>query len=106
MNNRLNTEKKIFEKMVFIYCKNKHKDNPPCIDCREVIKYGHDKINSCIHGVEKPFCSKCTVHCYEKNMKKKGKRYNEIFRSQNILLPSNYKSKTFFQFLILDLYFI
>lgn len=73
MSNRLKKEKKVFEKMVLIYCKKKHQDNYPCIDCREIIKYGHDKINKCIHGEEKPFCSKCNVHCYEKNMQKKVK---------------------------------
>jgi len=73
MNNRLDTEKKIFEKMVLIYCKKKHKYDSACMDCREIIKYGHNKINNCIHGKEKPFCSKCTVHCYEKNIKEKVK---------------------------------
>lgn len=70
---RLDTEKKVFEKMVFIYCENKHEGNSPCLECSEIIDYGLKKIDNCIYGENKPFCSKCNIHCYEENMKKKVK---------------------------------
>ncbi len=73
MNNRLNTEKKVFKKMVLIYCKNKHQKNTPCSECREIIEYGIEKIDNCFYAEKKPFCSKCSIHCYNKNMQKKVK---------------------------------
>src|SRR6056297_90918 len=73
MTNRLEMEKKVLRKMVHIYCRGNHSKNSPCSECMEVINYGLNKIDSCIYGINKPFCSKCTIHCYEENMKKKVK---------------------------------
>lgn len=77
MKNRLEKEKVIFEKMILIYCKNNHKENHPCSQCIDIINYGKNKINNCPFDNSKPFCSKCSIHCYEKNVQKKVK---EIMR--------------------------
>jgi len=77
MTKRLKIEKKVFEKMVLIYCKNNHQKKPPCDNCKEILKYGLGKIENCYYGENKPFCSKCKIHCYKDDMKKKVK---EIMR--------------------------
>jgi hypothetical protein len=77
LKSRLNTEKKVFRDMVVLYCKKNHTVNSPCEECKKIIDYGFKKIEICPYGESKPFCSKCSIHCYEKNMQKKVK---EIMR--------------------------
>ncbi|HHT22902.1 MAG TPA: nitrous oxide-stimulated promoter family protein [Bacteroidales bacterium] len=68
-------EKVTIEKMVQLYCRNKHKDKSEklCPDCQEVLIYAQDRLDKCPFGDDKGACSECSIHCYKKEMKEKVK---------------------------------
>lgn len=100
--NKIETEKKIVEKMIKIYCRgNKHLT--PCDDCINLVKYAHDKLEGCKFKENKSFCSKCSVHCYRTDMRAKIKKvmkysgprmliYSPIMAFKHILQSSKNKS--------------
>lgn len=55
--------------MIQIYCRH-HYD----IDEKELLDYVILRIQKCPMMKEKTFCSRCSIHCYEKNMQEKIKR--------------------------------
>ncbi|MBN2546049.1 MAG: nitrous oxide-stimulated promoter family protein [Spirochaetes bacterium] len=71
---RLN-EKKIIEDMIVFYCKKNHLSDEDylCINCKNLLEYSINKLKKCKY-VNKPVCSNCTVHCYQKNYR------NEIIK--------------------------
>lgn len=77
--NRIDFEKDALKKMIFVYCKGQKHDMPLCGDCRELLDYASKRLDACVFGNDKPFCSKCTVHCYKPVMRaniKKVMRYS------------------------------
>lgn len=54
------------DEMIRLYCRKKHKQKELCPDCRELSEYCHYRISVCPWGDKKPFCSNCTIHCYNK----------------------------------------
>ena len=67
-------EETTIEKMIGIYCGNKHDsaDNL-CDDCRELLTYAISRINKCPHH-PKPKCSACTTHCFNTSHREKIKQ--------------------------------
>lgn len=72
---RIEKEKGIVKFMIEIYCYKKHKtkDNKLCDECTELLEYAHKRLSYCKFGNEKSSCSKCSIHCYKKDMKMKIK---------------------------------
>jgi len=71
-------EKNTVSLMIRIYCRSKHKQkNGLCPECKQVEDYAHLRLEKCPFKEEKPFCNKCTVHCYKKEYREKVK---EIMR--------------------------
>ena len=62
----LTKEKKLFEVMTKMYCRGQHYRNSStlCATCKEMMDYAKERIDACPHGGNKPFCSKCTIHCF------------------------------------------
>lgn len=54
--------------MIGLYCHKKHKTKKGdlCEECRELSSYCHKRIEVCPWKEEKPFCSNCPIHCYDK----------------------------------------
>ncbi len=68
---RIDEEKAVVGKMVAIYCRGKGHGKSLCPDCAELLRYAEERLDSCRFGNEKPFCSKCEVHCYKQEMRHK-----------------------------------
>jgi hypothetical protein len=65
--NRLNRERETIKVMVNMYCRSVHSSSGIiCSDCQSLLDYACLKIDHCLFGSEKPACSECCVHCYEK----------------------------------------
>lgn len=79
MKTRIENEKTALTKMIYIYCKG-HKHGPLlCEDCEKLLDYSLLRLDKCVHGEDKPFCSKCAVNCYKSDMRseiKKVMRYS------------------------------
>jgi len=77
--NRTDWEKKVLRKMFWVYCKGQEHDKPLCRDCRALLDYALQRLETCKFGNDKMFCSKCPVHCYKPAMRdaiKKVMRYS------------------------------
>jgi predicted amidophosphoribosyltransferase len=61
---RIESEKQVVEKMILIYCRSHHGGPGLCDDCRSLLHYSHERLDSCPFKERKDFCSKCIVHCY------------------------------------------
>jgi hypothetical protein len=67
---RLDREFRTMERMVDIWCRDKHGAGPrragPCPECREFLAYAHRRLEKCPYGEDKPTCAKCPIHCYKR----------------------------------------
>jgi hypothetical protein len=68
---RIELEKEILCKMIFVYCKGHKHGKVPCEECSELTEYSLRRLESCRFGDDKRFCSKCTVHCYEPDTRRR-----------------------------------
>jgi hypothetical protein len=66
-------EKILFKKMLVIYCKDHHHGTLPCPSCQDLMAYAERRIDGCVHGSNKPFCSQCTVHCFQMDQRNQVK---------------------------------
>ena len=70
--NELHKEKQTIEIMITMYCHDKHDSrNGLCNDCAQLMKYADARLKNCPFAEDKGPCSKCTVHCYKPEMRKK-----------------------------------
>lgn len=63
---KMKHESFIVDQMILLYCKKKHKSKSLCSDCLELSNYCHKRLSCCPWGDNKPFCSNCPIHCYDK----------------------------------------
>jgi len=68
---QIEKEKNIVGSMIRMFCSMKHRSKDLCLDCRELLDYAKKRLNSCLFQDEKTACSKCKVHCYSPQMRKK-----------------------------------
>ena len=66
---RIEGEKRIVEAMIRIYCRGRGHGEALCEECSDLLDYSVARLDSCKFGEDKPFCSKCNVHCYRKDMR-------------------------------------
>jgi len=63
-------ETRTIQAMLRIYCRAHHgKNRQLCMECRQLLEYAQERIALCPFGEDKPVCSKCTVHCYQLEMR-------------------------------------
>jgi len=74
---RIEMEKRVVNKMIEIYCKGHHNKASVCSECDALAIYALTRLEHCKFGSEKPFCSKCSVHCYSPEMRG---RIREVMR--------------------------
>lgn len=82
MSDRINTHKKTIVLMIDLYCRDIHQKTVKnirglCTDCQKTKEYSILKLDNCPFGGNKPVCSKCSVHCYNHD---KRKKIREIMR--------------------------
>ncbi|MBC8096302.1 MAG: nitrous oxide-stimulated promoter family protein, partial [Akkermansiaceae bacterium] len=55
--------------MIGIYCRGQHGSHGAgalCLECQQLQDYAGVRLERCRFGAEKPTCSNCPVHCYQK----------------------------------------
>jgi hypothetical protein len=71
-NKRILREQESIEKMIAIYCKGTHQSHGRlCEECASLSAYAKERLARCVFRESKPVCAKCTVHCYQENMRNK-----------------------------------
>jgi hypothetical protein len=71
-SNKINREKETVLIMINIFCKNNHNTiNELCDECSNLFNYSTTRLNLCLFGIKKPACKKCSVHCYNQEMRQK-----------------------------------
>lgn len=73
MEKRIEREKRILANMISKYCEDHHNVSGNCKSCNELQDYAFKRLISCPFSKDKPVCSKCTIHCYNKNQREKIK---------------------------------
>jgi hypothetical protein len=68
---RINSEKRTVELMINLYCRKKHGNRVLCDICSELRDYAFLRLSKCPYGDQKPACSDCQTHCYQKDMRSK-----------------------------------
>ncbi len=67
----LDDEVKTVKLMIGLYCRHHHGTEGLCAECRELADYAESRIKACPYGGGKPACSRCPIHCYKPEMRKK-----------------------------------
>lgn len=70
---RIEKEKRVVEKMIRLYCKQKGHHPVLCAECAELLSYAFDRLDRCRYGEEKPTCRQCPTHCYKSSMRQQMK---------------------------------
>lgn len=79
MHQRIQREKHIVNLMITHYCNTEHNStNELCRDCGDLRDYAEKRLLACPFLDNKPVCSSCSIHCYNKNQKEKIK---EVMRT-------------------------
>lgn len=61
---RLEREARTVRAMIHLYCEDHHGGAPLCAECRELLEYAEKRVLHCPHGIDKPNCKDCLIHCY------------------------------------------
>lgn len=70
MSKRIQREENTVSLMIAMYCKAHHQSEKIlCDSCSKLDQYAKARTAKCRFGVDKPACSKCTVHCYNSIMR-------------------------------------
>lgn len=60
----LQREMRTTQAMLRIYCREVHGQAGLCPECEELLAYTEKRVMRCPHGVEKPNCRNCPIHCF------------------------------------------
>ena len=71
--NDLKKERKTIAVMISMFCEAHHgtSEGQLCPACRELKEYAGQRLDKCPFGENKGACSKCTIHCYKPEMRKR-----------------------------------
>jgi len=70
--NRITSEKKTVELMIRMYCRATHRTSGClCEDCEKLLIYARERLEKCPYQEGKTVCSRCSVHCFKKEMREK-----------------------------------
>jgi hypothetical protein len=57
--------------MIALYCHKYHFADGLCTQCKELLRYAHERLEECPFGEGKTTCARCPVHCYRLEMRQK-----------------------------------
>lgn len=79
MMNSLQTEQKTIATMIRMFCGAHHGTDGQvlCPTCEDLLTYAKERLRRCPFGENKGACSKCRIHCYKPDMRK---RVTEVMR--------------------------
>ncbi len=67
MMNKIESEKRIVELMIRLYCRRKlHATELPA-EYAELLAYAQKRLSLCRFGEKKTSCKRCPVHCYARD---------------------------------------
>ena len=67
---RMRREARTIGAMIDIYCRDKHNTGSGlCPECNELVAYAGKRLEKCPWQEEKPTCTNCSIHCYDKTMR-------------------------------------
>jgi len=77
--NELKKERKTIATMIGMFCTAHHGTSGAqlCVTCKELRDYAEGRLDRCPFGENKGACSKCKIHCYKPEMRK---RVTEVMR--------------------------
>jgi len=69
---RLERERRTIAAMIEIFCRRHHAPGgggarAECAECAELLAYATRRLEKCPFHEEKPPCTKCPIHCYQKD---------------------------------------
>lgn len=65
-------EKAMVSQMIRLYCRKKHRTlGGLCAECAKLERYARLRSDRCPFMETKTFCSNCSVHCYQSEMREK-----------------------------------
>ena len=70
-NNRIDSEKRVVQKMIELYCRKKLGQQELSAEYVELIQYTIERLNRCKFAEQKPACKNCPIHCYKPAMREK-----------------------------------
>lgn len=71
-NKGMKHEIKTLKIMVGIYCRGNHVTTGTlCPECAALLDYALRRLDRCPFGDKKPVCSRCAVHCYKPEMRRR-----------------------------------
>lgn len=68
---KIDSEKRVIQNMIRLYCRKKHQVENICDDCSLLMEYAIARLSKCPFKDEKPACADCKVHCYQPKMREK-----------------------------------
>lgn len=71
MMGKIDSEKRVVENMIRLYCRKKHARKELCNSCEEIKQYAFDRLDKCPFGDSKTACADCKIHCYKPEMREK-----------------------------------
>ena len=71
--NKLEKEHKTIAVMIRMFCDAHHGTDGGdlCSECEELFGYAQERLRRCPFGENKGACSKCEIHCYKPDMRKR-----------------------------------
>lgn len=75
MRRRIEREQRTVSVMIKMYCRDQHShEDGLCEKCHELDQYAIGRTLRCPFGKDKPVCSLCMVHCYNREKREKIRR--------------------------------
>lgn len=69
MKNKIESEKRIVETMIRLYCRRHEGNETLCDDCQKLLDYALQRLGRCRFGNAKTTCKRCPAHCYRPDMR-------------------------------------
>jgi len=88
---KIEREKIIVKKMIEYYCRKNHYEKNIYTNCRNLIKYAHERLNGCPFKDKKSSCLKCKIHCYSEEKREEIRKVMSYVGPRMIyLMPIEY----------------
>ena len=95
MRKRTERERRIVDKMIQRFCQDNHRSSDLCESCFELKEYAFKRLVSCPFANDKPVCSNCSIHCYNK---KKKEEIKNVMKYSGPKMIFNHPKDTFLYF--------
>ena len=61
---KIKMKKEIISLMVKLYCQKKHTDKILCPQCKDLLNYCFERLESCPEKLDNFFCNNCQINCF------------------------------------------